>query len=122
VAKKTEAKNQAELDKEIEADEKSAASTEKETEQAQKMALAKAKKTEKLVSITLPRLDNDRPVVVKINNKQYQGFVKDIPESLALQLREMADKIVDRERNVHIGTKYQGTGNGVAGMRRAGTL
>lgn len=121
MAKKTKAQNQSELDKELQDDEKEAEATAKEVEQAQKQDLAKKANEEPMITMHLPRLDSGKPVVIKINNKQYSGQVT-VPESMALQLREMADKIVERERSIHVGRKFQGNGSGIGGMRRVGSV
>lgn len=128
VAKKVKVSSPAELDKvlkDAEADAEAEAAeegtTEKDTLRAQKLDAAKKDADDPIVTIVLPKLASGKPVQIQINNKSYHGAVT-CKLSLAMQLREMADKVVDREAEVHVGKKYTGSGNGARGMRMVGNL
>lgn len=121
MAKKVKVSSAAELEGIVNEDISAADGSDKETAMAQKLDAAKKDESDPIITITLPRLHSGKPVTIQINNKSYHGQVT-CKESLARQLIEMADKIVDREADVHVGKKYTGNGNGARGMRYAGNL
>lgn len=85
--------------------------------------VAKPKKKEevKMATLSIPTLRDGRPVEIRIGGKLYTGTCV-VPEYLVHQIKEMADKIIDREADITVGKKFQGAGNGNRGLRFTGRL